>query len=132
MSAAASRKQERAAWVFRYLADASIGSSPASVAATTIYDNDAEFVWAYGDAFPTTPGTQRDADYERARQRVSRLLSELARDGWLHRGRLGNFERYHPRNEPTWLYQYSHHPDYLAKIKSGRWTPESMAQSWGG
>ncbi|MGE8128923.1 hypothetical protein ACQKQD_18280 [Methylobacterium sp. NPDC080182] len=122
-------KGQRLAFVLRWLFEHSVGGCGISVSATTLYDQDEAFVYDFAKAFP---GRTHDPNCERARARVSRVLAQGAADGYLNRGRLSNPDRYHPRNEPTWLYAYSLYEDDLEAFRKGKLTPERRArQSWG-
>lgn len=122
-------KGQKLAFVLRWLFEHSVGGSSVNVSATTLYDLDEAFVYDFAAAFP---GRLPDPNCERARARVSRVLAQGAADGYLNRGRLSNSDRYHPRNEPTWLYAYSLYDDDLTAFRKGKLTPEGRArQSWG-
>lgn len=118
-------KGQRLAFILRWMFLRSAGGSSVMVSATTLYDLDEAFVHDFARAFP---GRLPDPNCERARSRVSRILAQSAADGYLHRGRLSNHDRYHPRNEPTWLYAYSLYSEDLAAFRAGKKTPESEAR----
>jgi len=129
-------RARQAAFVFRYFTERSFGQDTgtseymsALIETTTTYDDGLEFVVAFQEAFP---GRVLDGDHYRASARLSRLLKLLHDDGWMERINVSNYEQYHPRDEPNWQYAYRIPGDLLARLKTGKETPETLAERWSG
>ena len=124
----------KAAWVFRYFLERSFGrdgngnycSTHLEAAAT--YDDGMDFSVAFGDAFP---GRSLDPNHRNASARLSAILRLLAADKWLERWRMGNQSDGLP-GDPKWQYVYKLPQWLINDLKTGRLTPESAAEKWGG
>ena len=123
----------KAAWVFRYFQERSFGRDDgcyrsAHLTAATSFDEGMDFAVAFGDAFP---GRAPDPDHKLASARLSKVLAILAADNWIVRWRLGNESDGLP-GCPKWQYSYKLNDWLITDLKTGRLTPESAAQQWGG
>lgn len=119
----------KAAFVFRYLFERSIGSASYHCEVSLSYDDGMDFVVSFGEMFP---GRCTDTNHVNAQKRLYALAKRLVDDGWLDRWRVSNHDQYHPRNEPNWQYVYALKPCLLRDLRSGKLTPESAAERWGG
>lgn len=128
------QNSRKAAWIFRYLLERSHGSDghgtyhSTHLSGATTFDDDLDFVVAFGEAFP---GRADDSNHLLAAARLSRMLRELAKDGWLQRMTVGNQDG-GIQNTPTWQYAYKFPQWLINDLKTGKHTPESAAEEWGG
>lgn len=124
----------KAAWIFRYILDRSFGTDgrgdyhSTHLSGATTFDDDLDFVVAFGEAFP---GRKDDPNHLLAASRLSRMLRELAKDKWLERLLVGNQDG-GIQNTPTWQYAYKLPQWLINELKTGIHTPESAAEKWGG
>lgn len=135
-------KTAQFAWIFQRLFEASrecltsIGSGPYNadisghISLSLIYDDGLDLICDFMKAFP---GRSPDiGNHEKnGMARLSKLLKELFEDGWIDRFRISNFKEYYGEGG-TWSYGYSLPLRTFRKLKSGEWTPESMARRYQG
>lgn len=128
------KNSRKAAWVFRYFLDRSHGTDgggnhrSTSLCATTTWDDSLDFAVAFGEAFP---GRAKDDNHTLASARLTAMLRELEKDGWLERWRVGN-EADGSWGTPKWQFNYKLPQWLINDLKTGVHTPESAAEKWGG
>lgn len=123
-------KQERAAFVFRYFMERSHGSDgrgnhhSTHFTTSTSWDDDLDFIVAFGDAFP---GNKPDPNHNLAAARLRVTMVELWRTKQLERWALGNQDAGGLPGTPTWQYSYKLSQSLINALKTGAMTPESAA-----
>ncbi|AKE44837.1 hypothetical protein AU106_gp206 [Sinorhizobium phage phiM9] len=127
-------RTKQAAFVIDYMTKNSFGTynggrefGSKSFSGCTTYDDDLDFICAFGDAFPPR---KPDPNHILSSITLRRVLKQLSDDGYLDRGRLGN-EKY-VRQEPSWQFVYSLKQWVLKDIRTNGKTAEEIAIEWNG
>jgi len=115
----------KAAFIFNYLRDG-------HCEITLSWDDGADFVEAFLQAFPDRSGRKDDPALERASKRLYRACKELAEDGWLARWVLPNQELADPWREPRWQHVYDLGHGAKRRLRDYGETPFTLAAAWSG
>lgn len=133
------KKTAQIAWIFQRMFDAShevmtsrnngpyVAEVSGSISLGLIYDESIDLICDFMQAFPG----RAKPNETNAMARLSKLLKALVDDGWISRFRISNFKEY-IGEAGTWSYGYYLDVHTYRKMKSGDWTPESMARRYQG